>query len=164
MVMIAVSIGSNLEREHSVRQALIALREVFGELAVSPVYESPAYGFEGPDFYNLAVVFEATVDVHTVREMIQEIETRLGRAKADKRFDSRMLDLDLLLYADAVLYDDGLDVPRRELLQHGYILKPLVDLLPGMRHPVIGESFARIWANSDQKSAVLSPVIGFNPR
>jgi len=163
MADVAVSIGSNLERERSVSEALVGLREVFGELAISPVYESPAYGFEGPAFYNLVVVFETVLDVHAVRELIQGIEARRGRTRVDKRFDSRALDLDLLLYADAVLYDDGLDVPRREILEHAYILKPLADLLPERRHPVTGKSFAQIWVESEQKTAALSPVIGFDP-
>jgi len=162
MVKIAVSIGSNIERERSLRGALVALREAFGKVVVSPVYESPAYGFEGPDFYNLIVVFETALDVYAVRDVIQEIEVREGRARSKKRFDSRALDLDLLLYADAVLYDAGFDIPRCEILEHDYVLKPLADLLPEVRHPVTGESYGQIWAQFEHKSSALSLVTGLH--
>jgi len=102
MARVAVSIGSNLEREHNVKDALAALGKTFGELLRSPVYESAAYGFDGPPFYNLVVVFETPLDVRAVRAKIQAIENLQGRKIGENRSGSRSLDLDLLLYDDAV--------------------------------------------------------------
>ena len=79
MVQVAVSIGSNLNREPNVKEALAALGRIFGELSHSPVYESAAYGLDGPPFYNLVVVFKTSFDVHAVRAKIQEIETARAR-------------------------------------------------------------------------------------
>ncbi|MCS5572159.1 MAG: 2-amino-4-hydroxy-6-hydroxymethyldihydropteridine diphosphokinase, partial [Pseudomonadales bacterium] len=63
MPLVAVSVGSNLDREHNIDWALESLRSSFGPLRVSRVYETPAVGFSGPDFYNLVVVFETGLDV-----------------------------------------------------------------------------------------------------
>ena len=162
MARVAVSIGSNLERERNVKDALAALGKIFGKLSRSPVYESAAYGFDGPPFYNLVVVFETPLDVRAVRAKIQAIENLQGRKKGENRSGSRSLDLDLLLYDDAVFHDQGLDVPRREIFEHAYILKPLADLLPAAPHPVTGESFADIWLRLGSRQEALSVVDGLD--
>jgi 2-amino-4-hydroxy-6-hydroxymethyldihydropteridine diphosphokinase len=162
MARVAVSIGSNLERERNVKDALSALGKTFGELLRSPVYESTAYGFDGPPFYNLVVVFETPLDVRAVRAKIQAIENLQGRKIGANRSGSRSLDLDLLLYDDSVFRDQGLDVPRREIFEHAYILKPLADLLPAAPHPVTGESFADIWLRLGSRQEALSVVDGLD--
>ena len=162
MVQVAVSIGSNLERERNVKEALASLGKIFGELTRSPVYESAAYGFDGPPFYNLVVVFETSLDVRAVRGEIQAIENQQGREMGENRSGSRSLDLDLLLYDDVVFHDQGLDVPRREIFEHAYILKPLADLLPATPHPVTGESFADIWLRLGSHREALSVVDGLD--
>jgi len=162
MARVAVSIGSNVERERNVKDALAALGKSFGALSRSPVYESAAYGFDGPPFYNLVVVFETPLDVRAVRAKIQAIENLQGRKIGENRSGSRSLDLDLLLYDDAVLHDQGLDVPRREIFEHAYILKPLADLLPAAPHPVTGESFADIWLRLGSRQEALSVVDGLD--
>ena len=161
MMQVAVSIGSNLERERNVRDALDALGKTFGKLLLSPIYESAAYGFDGPPFYNLAVIFETLLDVRAVREKIQAIENQQGREVGENRSGSRSLDLDLLLYGNAIFHEQELDVPRREILEHSYILKPLADLLPGLPHPVTGEVFADIWLRLGSHQEALSVVDGF---
>ena len=109
MVQVAVGIGSNLERDRNVKDALAALRKTFGELSCSPIYESNAYGFEGPPFYNLVVVFETSLDIRIVQAKIQAIENLQGRGVGENRKGSRSLDLDLLLYDDAVFYDEYME-------------------------------------------------------
>ena len=162
MAPVAVSIGSNLDRERNVKEALAALAKIFGKLLHSPVYESAAYGFDGPPFYNLVVIFETWLNAHVVRGKIQAIENQQGREIGEHRSGSRSLDLDLLLYDGVVFHDQGLDVPRREIFEHAYILKPLADLLPAMPHPVTGESFADIWLRLGSYQETLSVVDGFD--
>ena len=162
MARVTVSIGSNLERERNVKGALAALSKTFGKLSRSPVYESAAQGFDGPPFYNLVVVFETSLDVRAVRAKIQAIENLQGREMGENRSGSRSLDLDLLLYDDVVFYDQGVNVPRREIFEHAYILKPLADLLPATPHPVTGESFADIWFRLGSNQEALSVVDGLD--
>ena len=93
---------------------------------------------------------------------IQAIENQQGREIGENRSGSRSLDLDLLLYDDAVFHDQGLDVPRREIFEHAYILKPLADLLPAVPHPVTGESFADIWLRLGSRQEALLVVDGLD--
>lgn len=162
MARVAVSVGSNLERERNVKDALVTLGKIFGVLSCSPVYESAAYGFNGPSFYNLVVVFHTLLDALTVRTEIQAVESLQGRETAESRSGSRTLDLDLLLYGNAVFYNQGLDVPRREILEHSYILKPLSDVLPKDAHPVTGETFREIWRRLGPRQEKLSVVEDLN--
>jgi 2-amino-4-hydroxy-6-hydroxymethyldihydropteridine diphosphokinase len=162
MARVAVSIGSNLQRDRNVKDALAALSKTFGAISRSSVYESAAYGFDGPPFYNLVVVFETLLDVHAVRGKIQFIENQQGREIGENRSGSRSLDLDLLLYGDAIFHDQGLDVPRREIFEHAYILKPLADLLPTAPHPVTGETFSEIWLRLGSHQEAVSVVDGLD--
>lgn len=130
-----VSIGSNIEPERHVREALRELREAFGRIEVSPVYRTAAVGFDGDDFLNLVVGFETEHDVHAVDDALDAIEQRARRERAGERFAPRTLDLDLLLFGDCVIDDGHVRVPRQELLEYAFMLKPLADLAPDLQHP-----------------------------
>ena len=158
MTQVAIGIGSNMDRENNVRQAVKSLSHEFGALSCSPVYESEASGFNGPPFYNLVATFETVIDALGVCDKIRAIEIFQGRQLGNGRAGSRTLDIDLLLYGDSILYDIDLDVPRREIIDHAYILKPLADLLPGMSHPVTGESFGLTWLRCGARQESLSLV------
>lgn len=139
-----VSIGSNQEREVNIRAAVCALRERFGELLISPVYETEAVGFKGDHFYNLVAAFSSEASPAEIRHTLREIEDRHGRERDKPRFSDRTLDLDLLLHGDRVSEDEQL--PRGEILEQAYVLCPLADLAGERRHPVDGRTFTELWA------------------
>ena len=118
---------------------------VYGPLSLSSVYANPAVGFEGPEFFNLVAVFETYQSAVEIVASLRGIEAEQGRVRTGNALGSRELDLDQLLYDDAVLYSEGLDVPREEILQEAYVLKPLSQILPEHRHPVTGECYATLW-------------------
>ncbi len=155
-----VSIGSNLEPEANIPSALAELRRRYGALIVSPVYESEAVGFAGDNFYNLVVGFDTDPGVHAVVRSLREIERQHKRKRSDKRFAPRTLDLDLLLYDDLVFAEDGISIPRDEILRYAFVLKPLADIAGEQQHPVDGRSYAELWAVLQQEmaGAALWPV------
>ena len=140
-----VGIGSNQQREMRIRQAVSALLGCFGSLQLSPVYNSPAYGFDGSDFLNLVAMFETDADIASVVDDFHTIEDRLGRDRSQPKFASRPIDLDILLYGDLVLETSSFHVPRREILEHPFVLKPLQDLVPESRHPQTGDTYRELW-------------------
>ena len=81
MPRVWVSLGSNQERERSLGIAVAALRAHYGELRLSPVYESAAQGFSGEPFLNLVAGFETTEDVEEVRRRLRAIEDAAGRVR-----------------------------------------------------------------------------------
>jgi 2-amino-4-hydroxy-6-hydroxymethyldihydropteridine diphosphokinase len=144
MPRVFVSIGSNVEPASHVRFALRALRERFGELAVSPVYRTGAVGFDGDDFLNLAVGFDTDASVADVDAALDAIESQARRDRSAPRFAPRTLDLDLLLYGDAVIDGPGIRVPRKEIIEYAFMLRPLADIAAEVRHPVLKRSFAEL--------------------
>jgi 2-amino-4-hydroxy-6-hydroxymethyldihydropteridine diphosphokinase len=153
-----VSLGSNIERERNIRAAVRALRERFGNLVLSPVYESRPIGFEGENFYNLVAGVDTDETPDAVVAALHAIEQRLGRRRGATRHMSRTIDLDLLLHGDLVRDDPGLRLPRGEILEYACVLRPLADLAPCDLHPVIGKSFASLWAHFDQDAQPISRV------
>lgn len=153
-----VSLGSNIERERNVRAAVQALRERFGTLRLSRVYECRPIGFEGENFYNLVAGFDTDDSPESVTDALHAIEQQLGRRRGPARFAPRTIDLDLLLYDDLVRDDEHLRLPRREVGEYACVLRPLAELDPQQRHPLTGESFAVMWARFDQAAQPLMPV------
>ena len=153
MTLLALSLGSNIEREKRLQFAIDSLAELLGELRISPVYETRAVGFEGPDFYNLVVLAETKMELDDLIERIRQIETSAGRVRGEKRFASRNLDIDVLLFGDADLRESGRDIPRREIDHAAYVLKPLADVFPDGLHPISGLRFDVMWAayNNDRQ-------------
>lgn len=144
MTKVFVSIGSNVEPERHVAVALSGMRERFGDIEVSPVYRTAAVGFDGEDFLNLVVAFDTDRSVETVDAELDTIEAAAGRSRNAARFAPRTLDLDLLLFGDAIIERDGIRVPRKELVKYAFMLKPLVDIAGVRRHPKDGRSFAEL--------------------
>ena len=78
-------------------------------------------------------------------EQLHDVEACQGRQRTQDNLTSRLIDIDLLLYGDSVLYDQGMDVPRREILKYAHVLKPLSLALPDTCHPVSGRSYHELW-------------------
>jgi 2-amino-4-hydroxy-6-hydroxymethyldihydropteridine diphosphokinase len=157
MARVFISIGSNIDRAASIRDGVKALRERFGAIDLSSVYESEAVGFAGDPFYNLVAAFDTDEPVAAVAGALRRIEDAHGRDRSGPRFSSRTLDLDLLLYDDLVL-EGELELPRGEITENAFVLWPLAELAPARRHPVAGETFAGLWGRFDKGRQPLWPV------
>ena len=153
-----VSIGSNIDREKNIRAGIDALKKTFGELTLSPVYETEAVGFDGEPFYNLVASFETDLDPYQVNDTLHKIEEDNGRDRSDPKFSSRTLDIDLLLYDNLIINDDKLQIPRDEIEKYAFVLKPLVDMVPEAKHPVTKIIYKTIWDNSETQKDLLKEV------
>ena len=145
MTTVLVSIGSNIDRRRNIRGGLESLQAEVGDLFISPIYETPAQGFEGDDFYNLVAGFDSEQSPRALNQLFKAIEARHGRERGDQKFAPRTLDIDLLIYGDQISNEADLQLPRNEIERYSFVLQPLADLAPLMRYPGREETFSQLW-------------------
>ena len=142
-----LSLGSNIDREKHILACLDALAEHFGELIISPVYESESVGFAGDSFYNLVVGIDSALSVGELAVIMRDIETTNKRSRAGPKFGPRTLDIDILTCGDLSGTVDGVALPRDEVTENAFVLLPLVDIAPHETHPVSGKAYCDIATN-----------------
>lgn len=142
---VLVGIGSNLHREAGLRAALDALSGWFEELVLSPVYESPAVGFEGSPFLNMVVGFETCLPLTELSRRFKKLEADHGRLPGSPRYAPQALDIDLLTFGEKVGVFCGIELPRPEILINAHVLKPLADVAGARLHPECGHSYQQLW-------------------
>ena len=138
-----IGLGSNLgERESMIRQALEALSILPDTdlVRASSLYDTEPVGdVEQPNFLNAVAQVETDLPARQLLWNLQLIEKRLGRERT-RRWGPRVIDLDLLLYGDEIIEEDGLRVPHPELTRRAFVLVPLVELEPLLLHPGTAET------------------------
>ena len=142
---IAIALGSNVGDRHAVlRSAIEALAPWVRDLRASSFYDTPYVGDDvQPSVLNAAVVGVSTLDAHALLERLLAIEQDFGRTRP-YRGAPRTLDLDLILYGDAIIDEPGLQVPHPRFRERRFVLEPLAEIAPGWRDPVSGQSIAEL--------------------
>lgn len=158
MALAYLGLGSNLDAENNMRLALREIRERFVLLDVSPVYRSKALGFEGADFLNAAAIIETELSPKELCSELERIHELAGRRRRPNKFIARTLDIDLLLYDRIVAEEEGIRLPRSDVLQYSFVLKPLADIAPDYIHPVSGKTIRDHWREFDAASHPLTKV------
>jgi 2-amino-4-hydroxy-6-hydroxymethyldihydropteridine diphosphokinase len=153
-----LGLGSNIDAEKNLRLGLRELQRRFGDLRISKTYRNAAVGFEGEDFLNLAVELESDATPDDIHAQIEDIHEIVGRRRGSDRYSSRPLDIDLLLYGDMVLGGTPLRLPRPDVLEYSFVLKPLSELAPDLVHPETGKTLYEHWQEFDVASHPLTPV------
>ena len=160
MPEVAVSLGSNLDRESNICAAVETIKSLYPDAIFSAVFESEAVGFQGSAFYNLAAAFETDLEIAELVLQLREIEAQQGRVRIGESMGSREMDIDVLLYGDEILHSQGVNIPRDEILECTHVLKPLSLIWPDRHHPVKGTTYHQLWeAMSRDQGARLSLVV-----
>jgi 2-amino-4-hydroxy-6-hydroxymethyldihydropteridine diphosphokinase len=157
-VPVFIAAGSNVEAPRNLAVALGELEREFGALTVSHAYRNAAVGFDGPDFINLVAGFRTRLGVREVVERLHRIEALCGRPRDAPRWAPRSMDLDILLYGELVCDEPGLRLPRPDLLRRAYMLGPLAEIAPNLRHPKANRTIGELWSQFDRASHPLHRV------
>lgn len=157
MALIYISLGSNIEPQHYLTLALNDLSDVFEIVALSPVYESESVGFAGDNFLNMVVAAKTTWTIEQTVAEFKQIESRHGRILGAKKFSSRTVDIDLLLYDDLVC-QLPIVLPRAEVTENAFVLWPLADIAPQMCHPGTHQTYQELWQAYDKNKQQLWPI------
>jgi len=157
MAQIFISLGSNIDKAHYVRQGVSAIKKIIPELIVSDVFESEAVGFDGGNFYNLVCGGETDLTVEQVCQTLRQIEVDNGRDRSAKKFSSRTLDLDLLIFDDLISQTPA-QLPRDEIDKNAFVLWPLAQVVPDLMHPVLKQTYQTLWDNYNKSEQSLWAV------
>ncbi|MFT4767623.1 MAG: 2-amino-4-hydroxy-6-hydroxymethyldihydropteridine diphosphokinase [Glaciecola sp.] len=158
MTRLFLGLGSNIEPARYLPLGLSELEALLGALRISPVYEGAAIGFSGAPFWNLVIEAQTSLAVGELQRAIRTIEYAHGRPENASRFSPRSLDIDILVYGDVCGVVDGVALPRGEILENAFVLRPLAELAADAIHPGVNKSFGELWTAYDAASQPLSPV------
>ena len=133
-VLAHVALGANLGDARATVSAAIAALDQLPQtrlLRASGFYRSAPWEASGPDFINAVAAVETGLDAHELLRALQALELQAGRERP-YRNAPRTLDLDLLLYGDAVINAPDLSVPHPRLRERAFVLLPLAEISPAL--------------------------------
>ena len=140
MERVYVGVGSNLgDRARFLEKAKTLVNQLPGTrfLSSSSVYETEPVG--GPPqgkYLNAVWEIETSLSPHEIKEKLREIEGTLGRKRSFENAP-REMDLDILFYGSQIIDEEGLRIPHPRLHERLFVLEPLTELAPDLRHPVL---------------------------
>lgn len=151
-----IGLGANLgARKQSIHRALDAIDDLpqVELVDVSNMYETNAcFVEEQPDFINACAHLKTSLSALGLLQQLLAIEQSMGRVR-DVHQGPRVIDLDLLFYADQIIDEEGLSVPHPDLHNRDFVLRPMVDIAPEVVHPVLQKSVKQIWDERRKRRA-----------
>jgi len=135
--LVYLSLGSNVgDRESNLRQAIRLLESQGQVVSVSSVYETEPVEFtDQPWFLNCALALETDQSPPQLMAGLLNIEQEMGRRRLQKK-GPRIIDMDILLFGDAIVNTPELTIPHPAIAQRRFVLEPLAEIAPEVRHPV----------------------------
>jgi 2-amino-4-hydroxy-6-hydroxymethyldihydropteridine diphosphokinase len=155
----AIALGSNLEsrfgdREANLREAVRRIEGLDEVRAVSSFYDTEPVGYlEQPRFLNAALLLETEMEPRALMRKLLSIERAMGREREGAMPKGpRVIDLDLLLYGDWVLWVEDLILPHPRMEERRFVLEPLAEIAPDWVHPVLGVTVRGLFAQLNRES------------
>jgi 2-amino-4-hydroxy-6-hydroxymethyldihydropteridine diphosphokinase len=155
---VIIGLGSNLgDRFEALSRALAMTGKEAGRVeATSSVWETEPWGFEADEqFLNMVAVIDTVMQPLQLMQLFRSVEGRMGRRRhGGGRYESRIIDIDILFWGDRIISVPGLEVPHPAIADRRFVLEPLCEVAPGAVHPVTGLTAAEMLAMCDDRSDV----------
>ena len=148
--------GSNLgNRTQNLLSTLKKIESEIGEIIqLSALYETEAWGVEDqPDYLNQAIEIRTKLSPFQLLKAVKKIEQDLGRVRKTK-WGSRVIDIDILFYADLVIDTENLKIPHPRIAQRNFVLIPVTELNPELIHPVFNKKIKLLLEESKDNCEV----------
>ncbi|WP_178985917.1 2-amino-4-hydroxy-6-hydroxymethyldihydropteridine diphosphokinase [Winogradskyella helgolandensis] len=155
--IIHIALGSNKGNKLQYLQSAIdTIFERIGSIKkISKVYKTPAFGFEGDDFYNACIAVQTELKPKRILKLLQDIEIELGRkSKTSQGYESREIDLDILFFEDEIVEEKNLIIPHPEIHNRKFVLQPLVDIAKSVEHPILMRSIETLLMDCKDDSEI----------
>lgn len=136
--IVYLSLGSNLgDREAHLRDAIARLQAEGRVVSISSLYETEPVEFTDQEwFLNCAVALETSDTPEQLIAAILNIELEMGRQRIQRK-GPRIIDIDIVLFSDRIIDSKELTVPHPAMHQRRFVLEPLAEIAPDVRHPVL---------------------------
>ena len=134
-----LSIGSNQGNKlDNLQLAIDEINQFIGHVKIiSSVYKTKSWGFDGDDFYNICLKISSSLSPEKMIQSVLKIENKLGRTRhAENTYSNRLIDIDILLFDDEIIFYNDLKVPHPEMLNRKFVLVPLTEIAPNVIHPI----------------------------
>ena len=162
MEKVFIGIGSNLGDSRKNCMEAIDRIEAHSNcelLKASPFYMTEPVGVEGQNWYTNAVIaINTSLKAEGLITFLLSIEKDMGRVRTGNRWEARTIDLDILLFGDEIINKDNLKIPHPLMHERRFVMVPVNDLEPDMKHPVRGKSMARILAEIPDEEQPVKPL------
>ncbi len=152
-----IALGSNKgDRLKYLQDAVDLIFKKIGKInIISKVYNTPALGFEGDDFFNTCIFIETDFTADELLQELLTIELQLGRIRTEVNgYEARTIDLDILFYDDEIINTKKLVIPHPELYKRKFVLEPLFNIAPKYIHPIFNVTVEELLKDCDDSSNV----------
>ena len=152
-----LSLGSNQgDLLKNLQQAVNLIADKIGKIdLVSSVYKTKSWGFKSDDFLNICVSVTTNLPPETLWERIVSIEKILGRTrKKQAAYQARTIDIDVLLFDDEIIFSKQLKVPHPKMLERKFVLEPLAEIAPYVKHSITKQNIVSCLALCKDKTGI----------
>ncbi len=152
-----LSLGSNRgNRESNLKKSIELLNEWAGEaIQASSLYETPPWKMDDDtDFFNQVVLLQTTMTPAELIDTIILIEVMMGRTRSSKKYEPRIIDIDILFFNSEIINSSNLVIPHPLLQERRFVLEPMVEITPDFVHPVFKKNMMQLLGECSDKSEV----------
>ena len=135
-----LSLGTNLgEKLNNLQIAVNLIAQKVGRVSkVSSVYKTKSWGFKSDDFFNICIEVSTNLNPENLLDQVLQIEKELGRIReVSDDYKARIIDIDVLLFDDDIIFYNDLKVPHPRMLERKFVLVPLTEIAPNVKHPIV---------------------------
>jgi 2-amino-4-hydroxy-6-hydroxymethyldihydropteridine diphosphokinase len=135
-----LSLGSNQgSKLENLQKAIDLIAENIGIVhKISSVYKTASWGYESEDFLNCCLRVSTELNPENLLKFIHKIELSLGRDRyKEKGYEDRIIDIDILLFDNEVIFSKELIVPHKDMLNRKFVMVPLAEIAPNLLHPIV---------------------------
>ncbi|MGY5351535.1 2-amino-4-hydroxy-6-hydroxymethyldihydropteridine diphosphokinase [Wenyingzhuangia sp. IMCC45533] len=152
-----LSLGTNLGNKlENLNNALSKIKGIGNILKVSSIYQTPPWGFESDDFYNISIQIETSLNTSELLTELLTFEEELGRLRNEnlEGYQARPLDIDILFFNNDIINTPHLEIPHPRIQDRKFVLIPTIEIVKNFTHPVLKDTLENLLAKTNDDSDI----------